>query len=44
MTKTGKKAHVSNNTFTELIKSAEQALAYERGERTDCRVTQVNSE
>lgn len=39
-----KKAHVSDGTFAELMKSAEQALAYERGEGTDCRVTQVSSE
>jgi hypothetical protein len=44
MTKMGKKAHVSEDTFAELMESAEQALAYERGQRADYRVTQVSFE
>ena len=44
MTKRSKKAHVSDNTFAELMESAEQALAYERGQRADYRVTQISSE
>jgi putative transcriptional regulator len=36
-----KKAHMSDETFTELLASAEQALAYERGARTGYRVTRV---
>lgn len=43
MTKKGKKAHVNDDTFAELMKSAEKALAYERGERANCKVTQVSS-
>lgn len=43
MIKRSKKVHVSDDTFAELMKSAEQALAYELGERTDYRVTQVSS-
>ena len=43
MAKRGKKAHVSDDTFGELMKSAEQALAYERGQRGDYRVTRVIS-
>lgn len=44
MSKGEKKTHVSDDTFAELMKSAEQAFAYERGERTGYRVTQVSSE
>ena len=36
-----KKEFVSDETFAELIESAEQALAYERGVRKGYRVTQV---
>jgi len=36
-----KKAYMSDETFAELIESAEQALAYERGQREGCRVTRV---
>jgi putative transcriptional regulator len=36
-----KKAHVSDETFAELMESAEQALAYERGQREGYRVTRV---
>ncbi len=36
-----KKAYMSDDTFAELMKSAEQALAYERGEREGFRVTRV---
>lgn len=38
-----KRTYVSDKTFAELMKSAEQALAYERGERSDCRATRVIS-
>jgi hypothetical protein len=38
-----RKDNVSADTFAELMESAEQALAYERGERAYCRVTQVSS-
>jgi hypothetical protein len=44
MTKRSKKAHVSDDTFAELMESAEQALAYECGQRADYRVTQISFE
>jgi hypothetical protein len=37
-----KKAPMSNETFAELMESAKQALAYERGARAGYGVTQVN--
>lgn len=43
MIKRNKKAYVNDDTFAELMKSAEQALAYERGEHMDYRVTKINS-
>lgn len=36
-----KKAYMSDETFAELVESAEQALAYERGAREGYRVTNV---
>ncbi|MDQ3685645.1 MAG: type II toxin-antitoxin system MqsA family antitoxin [Acidobacteriota bacterium] len=36
-----KKAYMSDETFDELMESAEQALAYERGEKEGYRVTRV---
>lgn len=39
--KTSKKAHMSEETFAELMKSGEQALAYERGARRGYRVTRI---
>lgn len=36
-----KKAYTSDETFAELMESAEQALAYERGARKGYRVTRV---
>jgi putative transcriptional regulator len=36
-----KKEYMSDETFAELMESAEQALAYERGAREGFRVTQV---
>ena len=36
-----KKAYMSDETFAELVESAEQALAYERGARAGYRVTRV---
>lgn len=36
-----KDEHVSDENFAELMESAEQALAYERGERKGYRITQV---
>lgn len=44
MTRRGKKGHVNDDTFAELMKSAEQALAYERGDGMNYRVTQIRSE
>lgn len=41
MAKKTKKEYVSDETFAELMESAEQALAYERGEGKGYRVTQV---
>jgi len=41
MAKKTKKEYMSDETFAELMESAEQALAYERGERKGYRVTQV---
>ena len=41
MAKKTKKEYVSDETFAELMESAEQALAYERGEHKGYRVTQV---
>jgi putative transcriptional regulator len=41
MAKKTKKEYVSDETFAELMESAEQALAYERGEDKGYRVTQV---
>lgn len=41
MAKKTKKEYVSDETFAELMQSAEQALAYERGEDKGYRVTQV---
>ncbi|MCA1616419.1 MAG: hypothetical protein LC800_20455 [Acidobacteria bacterium] len=43
MAERGKRTYVSDKTFAELMKSAEQALAYERGEQSDCRITRVIS-
>ena len=39
--KTTKKTYVSDETFAELMASAEQALRYERGTREGYRVTRV---
>lgn len=39
--KTAKKAHMSDETFAELMESASQALQYERGAREGYRVTQA---
>jgi putative transcriptional regulator len=39
--KAAKKAYMSDETFGELMESAEQALAYERGAREGHRVTRV---
>jgi putative transcriptional regulator len=36
-----KKAYMSDETFTELMESAEQALQYERGEREGYHITRV---
>jgi hypothetical protein len=36
-----KKAYVSGEAFAELVESARQALAYERGARAGYRVTRV---
>jgi putative transcriptional regulator len=41
MAKKTKKEYVSDETFAEMMESAEQALAYERGEDKGYRVTQV---
>jgi putative transcriptional regulator len=41
MAKKTKKEYVSDDTFAELMESAEQAFAYERGESKGYRVTQV---
>lgn len=41
MAKKTKKEYVSDETFAELMESAEQALAYERGGREGYRVTEV---
>lgn len=41
MAKKTKKEYVSDESFAELMESAEQALAYERGERKGYRVTRV---
>jgi hypothetical protein len=41
MGKRSKKTYVREETFAELIQSAEQAFAYERGAREGYRVTQV---
>lgn len=41
MGKRSKKTYVREATFTELMKSAEQALAYERGAREGYRITEV---
>ncbi len=41
MAKKTKKEYVSDETFAELMESAEQALAYESGERKGYRVTEV---
>lgn len=38
-----KKGYMSGGTFAELMKAAEQALAYERGARDGYRVAQVES-
>lgn len=38
-----KKTFMSDEVFAELMRSAEQALAYERGAREGYRVTQVES-
>jgi hypothetical protein len=39
--KAAKKTHMSDETFVELMDSAEQALEYERGRRAGYRVTRV---
>jgi hypothetical protein len=39
--KKGKREYMTDRAFAELVKSAEQALAYERGAREDYRVTRV---
>jgi hypothetical protein len=36
-----KKNYMRDGTFAELMEAAEQAFAYERGEREGCRVTQM---
>lgn len=36
-----KSRHMTDETFTELMKSAKQALAYERGEVSGHRVTRI---
>ena len=36
-----KKTYISDDTFTEMMESANQALAYERGARKSFRVTEV---
>jgi len=41
MAKKTKNEYVSDETFAEMMESAEQALAYERGARAGYRVTQV---
>ncbi len=41
MAKKTKKEYMSDEAFAELMESAEQALAYERGERKGYRVTEV---
>lgn len=41
MPKKTKKEYMSDETFAELMESAEQVLAYERGAREGYRVTQV---
>lgn len=41
MAKKTKKEYMSDETFAELMESAEQALAYERGAREGYRITQV---
>ena len=41
MAKRIRKAYMREETFTELIESARQALTYERGARSDYRVTQA---
>src|ERR1051325_4503976 len=41
MGKRTKKAYMSDETFAALMESAEQALAYERGEREGYRITRV---
>jgi hypothetical protein len=41
MAKSAKKIYMSDETFYGLMESAEQALAFERGERAGYRVTQT---
>lgn len=43
MAKKGKRGYVSDDTFAELMESAEQALVYERGKSSGCRFTRVTS-
>jgi hypothetical protein len=41
MAKSTRKIYMSDETFSGLMESAEQALAFERGERTGYRVTRI---
>jgi hypothetical protein len=43
MSRRTKKDYMQDGTFAELMEAAEQALAYERGEREGYRVMQVES-
>ena len=43
MSKRAKKNYMQDGTFAELMRAAEQALAYERGARDGYKVVQVES-